>query len=44
MPDHGALRRVEIPFPSTGFGFQTCYLMLRQVIANPLALTQEVAV
>jgi len=44
MPEHGVLRRVVIPFPSTGFGFQTCYRMLRQIIANPLALIQEVAV
>jgi len=44
IPDHGTVQRVEIPFPSTGFGVQTCYRMLRQIIANPLALTQEVAV
>ena len=43
MPDRGGAQRAEIPFPSTGFGFQTCYRMLRQVIANPLALLQEVA-
>jgi hypothetical protein len=43
MPEQGAVTRVEIPFPSTGFGFQTCYRMLRQALANGPMLIREVA-
>lgn len=43
VPEHGSVRRAEIPFPSTGFGFQTWYRMLRQVMANPLAPIPEVS-
>ncbi|HEY3229451.1 MAG TPA: hypothetical protein VGJ87_09530, partial [Roseiflexaceae bacterium] len=42
MPELGTVRRVEIPFPSTGFGFQVCYRTLRQVLANAPELVREV--
>jgi len=43
MPERGAVTRIKIPFPSTGFGFQTCYRMLRQALANVPGSTKEVA-
>lgn len=43
MPEHGRITRAELHFPSTGFGFQTCYRTLRQVLANPHTLAEEAA-
>ncbi len=43
MPKPGGVTRIKIPFPSTGFGFQTCYRMLRQALANVPAPAKEVA-
>jgi inorganic pyrophosphatase len=42
MPEPGTVRRVEIAFPSTGFGFQVYYRILRQVLANTPELVREV--
>jgi hypothetical protein len=43
VPERGGVARVKIPFPSTGFGFQTYYRMLRQALANVPGLAKEVA-
>jgi len=44
IPKDGGVTQIKIPFPSTGFGFQTCYRMLRQMLANVPGPTKEVVV